>query len=143
MKIETVHFGVIEIDETDIIDFPEGVPGFETCKKFALIGQDINESPFFWLQSADKPELCFVVTDPFMIYNNYGIDIDDEDIALLQIKDANNVLTLAIVVIPENTKETRVNLKAPLIINVEKRLGKQVIQNNDDLPVRFYLNLNS
>lgn len=143
MKLETAHFGSIEINEADFIDFPEGISGFETSKKYALIGQDVNESPFFWLQSVDQPELCFVVTDPFMVYNSYGVDIDDEDIKLLHITDANSVLTLVIVVIPEDIEETRVNLKAPILINVEKKLGKQVIQKNDHLPVRYFLNQNS
>lgn len=139
MKLETAHFGVIEIDENDFIDFPEGIPGFENSKKFALIGNNSNESVFFWLQSIDTPELCFVVTDPFMVYDGYGVDVDSEDEALLQITDANNVMTLAIVVIPEDITAARVNLKAPVLINVDKKLGKQVIQKNDNLPIRYYL----
>ncbi len=140
MQLETVHFGKIDIDEADFIDFPEGLPGFEASRKFALIGHDQNESPFFWLQSVDQPECCFVVTDPFMVYNGYGVDMDDEDVNLLKITDSKSVLTLAIVVIPEDIKEARVNLKAPVIINVEQKLGKQVIQKNDQLPIRYYLN---
>jgi flagellar assembly factor FliW len=139
MKLETAHFGVIEIDEADFIDFPEGIPGFENSKKYALIGHNSDESSFFWLQSIDKPELCFVVTDPFMIYDGYGVDIDSEDEALLQITDENTIMTLAIVVIAEDIMASRANLKAPVLINVDKKLGKQVIQKSDNLPIRYYL----
>jgi flagellar assembly factor FliW len=142
MKLDTAHFGVIDVDEADFIVFPEGIPGFEDNKKFTLIGYGDNKTPFFWLQSIDDPRLCFVVTDPFMVYDNYGVDVEDEDVQLLGITDPNTVLTLAIVVIPDNPKEIRVNLKAPLLINVEKKLGKQVIQKNEDLPLRYYLNTN-
>lgn len=142
MKLDTAHFGVIDIDEAELITFPEGIPGFEDKKKFALIGHEANNTPFFWLQSIDDPNLCFVVADPFMVYDNYGVDVEDEDVQLLGITDPHTVVTLAIVVIPENPKEIRVNLKAPLLINVEKKLGKQVIQKSDSLPVRYYLNLN-
>ena len=128
MQLETVHFGVIDINEADFIYFPEGIPGFEQSKRFALLGNDEKESVFFWLQSVDMPELCFVVTDPFMVYDGYGVDVEDEDVELLEITDTNKVLTLTIVVIPENMDEIRVNLKAPIIINTEKKLGKQIIQ---------------
>jgi len=140
MQLETVNFGVVELDEKEIIYFPEGLPGFEENRKFALLGYDASlSSPFFFMQSVENPGLCFVVTDPFAIYANYEVNVDEEDVRLLEITDPNTVMTLAIVVIPENIREMRVNLKAPVIINIEKRLGKQIIQNDDSLPVRYYL----
>ncbi|MCX7772882.1 MAG: flagellar assembly protein FliW [Clostridia bacterium] len=139
MQLDTVHFGAITVQESDFIYFPEGIPGFEDSKKFVLIGKDTNETPFFWLQSIDKPELCFVVTDPFLIYNDYTVDINDEDVELLKISNPENVLTIAIVVIPEDIKKTRVNLKAPVLINIDEKLGKQVVQKNETLPIRYYL----
>lgn len=139
MQLETAHFGVIDINEDDFIYFPEGIPGFENSKKYALIGNDTGEAVFFWLQSIDMPELCFVVTDPFMVYDGYGVDVDDEDVELLKITDTNKVLSLTIVIIPEDINEIRVNLKAPILINMEKKVGKQIIQKNDNLPIRYYL----
>ena len=139
MLLKTVHFGEIEINEEDIIFFLEGIPGFEDSKKYVLIGNESNEAVFFWLQSVDIPELCFVVTDPFMVYDGYGVDVEDEDVELLELTDPKKVLTLTIVVIPENINEIRVNLKAPILINMEKKLGKQIIQKNDNLPIRYYL----
>ena len=139
MQLDTAHFGNIEIDDNEIISFPEGVPGFEKSNKFVLIANNGGGDIFYWLQSVDSPELCFVVTDPFMLYDGYGVDVDDEDISILEISDPSKVLTLAIVIIPENIEETRVNLKAPILINVEKKLGKQIILNNDNLPLRYYI----
>ena len=56
------------------------------------------------------------------------------------ITSPDTVLTLAIAVIPEDPKDIRVNLKAPVIINVDKKLGKQILQQNESLPIRYYLN---
>lgn len=139
MKLDSLHFGSIDIEESEILSFPEGLPGFEETRQFTLLGKDDNDIAFFWLQSVDKPEVCFVVTDPFAVYNDYNVDIDDEEIKILRIENNDSVLVLSIVVIPENIHETRVNLKAPLLINLEKRLGKQVIQKNDQFPVKYYL----
>lgn len=139
MQLETAHFGVINIEEEDVIYFPVGIPGFENSKKYVLIGNEADTSVFFWLQSVDVPELCFVVTDPFMVYDGYGVDVDDADVELLKIADTNKVLTLTIVIIPENINEIRVNLKAPILINMDQKIGKQIIQQSDNLPIRYYL----
>lgn len=139
IKIDTVHFGEIEINEEDILVFPEGIPSFESVKKYVLLGKENAETPFFWLQSVDNPEVCFVVTDPFMVYDGYVVDVEDEEIECLQIENPETVITLAIVVIPQNIGETRTNLKAPLLINTAKKLGKQVIQKKEELPIRYYL----
>lgn len=138
MELKTAQFGVINVGEDELIHFPMGIPGFENNKKFVLIGND-PAALFFWLQSAEDPNLCFVVTDPFSIYPNYYVDVEDDDVNFLGITDTGNVMTLAVVVIPENIKETRVNLKAPILINVEKKLGKQIIQKDESLPLRYYL----
>jgi len=138
MELKTAQFGVINIGEDELINFPMGIPGFENNKKFVLIGND-PAALFFWLQSAEDPNLCFVVTDPFSIYPNYYVDVDDDDVNFLEITDSGNVMTLAVVVIPEKIEETRVNLKAPILINVEKKIGKQIIQKDESLPIRYYL----
>lgn len=140
MYIDTEHFGKIEIKEDDVITFPEGIPGFEDLRRFTLLNMGEDLAGFFWLQSIDRPEICFVVTDPFAIYNGYQVEISDEDVELLGITSPDSVLTLAIMVIPDDPRDIRVNLKAPVVINPEKKLGKQVLQQNESLPVRYYLN---
>ncbi len=140
MYIETEYFGRIEISDDDIMTFPEGIPGFEELKRFTLlsIGEDFVN--FFLLQSVDRPEISFIVTGMFVIYNGYEVHIEDDDLELLGITSPDTVLTLAIAVIPEDPKDIRVNLKAPVIINVDKKLGKQILQQNESLPIRYYLN---
>lgn len=140
MQIDTGHFGKLEIREDDIITFPEGIPGFEELRRFTLLSMGEELSNFFWLQSIDKPEICFVVADPFVIYNGYEVNIEDEDLELLGITGPETVLTLVIAVIPEKPEDIRVNLKAPIVINVEKKLGKQVLQQDESLPIRYYIN---
>ena len=80
MQLNTKHFGVIEIDEKEILYFPLGIPGFENVKKYTLLGMQEEEGTFFWLQGVDDPELAFVVTDPFAVNDNYFVDADDDEI---------------------------------------------------------------
>lgn len=140
MQINTEHFGRIEISDEDIITFPDGLPGFEDLRGFTLLSMGEEYRNLFLLQSVEKPEICFVVTDPFVIYNGYEVQLEDDDLELLGITTPDTVMTLAIVVIPEDPSDVRVNLKAPVIINVDRRLGKQVLQRDESLPIRYYLN---
>jgi flagellar assembly factor FliW len=139
MQLQTKHFGIIDVDEKDIMVFPSGIPGFEDVKKFTLLGRENVDYPFFWLQSIDKPGLAFVVTDPFSVCPDYFVDADDEETQDLQIKDADKVLTLAIVTVPENVKNITVNLKAPVLINLQNNLAKQIIMKNETFPVKYYI----
>lgn len=139
MQLNTKHFGIIEVDEKETLYFPSGIPGFEDVKKYVLLGKQETESPFFWLQSVDNPDLAFVVTDPFYIKEDYYVNVDDEEIKEIDIKDSEDVLTLAIVTIPEDIKNMRVNLKAPVLINMKNNMGKQVIMKDDTFPVKYYI----
>ena len=54
MKIQTKIMGQIDIDDRQILDFPEGIIGFETFKSYALL--DAPQKPYFYLQSLDMVE---------------------------------------------------------------------------------------
>jgi len=139
MQLNTKHFGVIEIDEKEILYFPSGIPGFENVKKFTLLGRQENEAPFFWLQGVDDPALAFVVTDPFAINDNYYVDADDDEIKIIEAKDPERILTLAIVTVPNDITKMSVNLKAPILINMDNNKGMQVIMKNETFPVKYYI----
>ncbi len=139
MELNTKHFGVIEIDEKAIIDFPEGIPGFKEVKKFVLLGKIDDETPFQWLQGVDNTDLAFVVISPYMIKQDFVVDIEDSEVEVLDIKDTEKVLVYSIVVIPENINNMTANLKAPVLINTENNKGKQVTMENGDYQIRHYI----
>jgi len=137
MQLQTKLFGNIDIDNKDTLYFPSGIPGFENVKKYVLLGRQEAKAPFFWLQGIDDPNLAFVVTDPFSVHPDYFVDVDDEEITELDIKDSDRVLTLSIVTIPEKIENMTVNLRAPILINMQNNTGKQVVMKNDTFPVRY------
>lgn len=137
MQLNTKHFGLIDVEESKIIQFPEGVPGFESMKRFALLDRQDDDIPFQWLQSLDDAELAFVVMDPFFLKEDYEVNVDDKEIEILNVKDIKSVMVLSIVVIPENIKEMTANLRAPILINLETRKGKQVVLDKIDYDVRY------
>ena len=69
MIIDTVRFGEVEVEENRVIHFVEPILGFEKSLRYVILDH-AEDSPFKWLQSADEPELAFVVTNPKF----FGID---------------------------------------------------------------------
>jgi len=139
MIIETTHFGNIEIIEENILDFEEGILGFEDIHKFGIINSEDPQSPFSWIQAIEKPELAFALVDPFAIKKDYDFELKDEDANFLGIDDPSQTAVFAIVVIPEDTKKISMNLKAPIIMNTNNKKAAQIILNSDKYTVRHFI----
>ena len=58
MQIQTSRFGNVELDQEDIIEFPEGILGFNSLRKFVLL-DDPTDEIFAWLQSCENPAIAF------------------------------------------------------------------------------------
>jgi flagellar assembly factor FliW len=132
MQIQTALFGELTISESDIINFPEGLPGFETDKKFILIPLEEN-SPFFYLQSVNEAELCLPLADPFIFFNDYQVELSDTVIKQLELPEEKPpLIVLCILTIPGDFRKATANLMAPVVINIEKKLGLQFIPEKAD-----------
>ncbi len=112
------------------IEFKNGIPGFENYKKF-IVNDIENNKDFKSIVSVDDEYVGFIAVSPFTIINDYEFDINDEVINLLEIEKAEDVMVLGLVRLGETVKESTVNLKAPIIINVKNNKGMQYIIQND------------
>lgn len=136
MKIYSTRFGEIEIEEKDIINFEDGILGFEDIKKYVLLNIEEN-NPLMLMQSVEESALAFVIINPYEFRSEYCIELSDEDIKKLQIEKEEDIDVFAIVVIPhENPSKMTANLQGPIIINRNKKLGKQVITNNNNYGIK-------
>lgn len=138
MKAATRLFGEIEIDESKIITFEDGIIGFPDMKKFTLIFDEEKEGrpSISWLQSMDEPEIAFPVMDPLFVCETYNPSVEEELLKNLGTIKEDNLYVLVTVTVPQNIKELAVNLKAPIAINTDTRKASQIIV-EDDLPVRY------
>ncbi len=135
MIIET-RFGTSETSENKIIDFPAGLPGFEDLRKFIIVEAD-NTKPIYWLQSIENKHIALPVIVSFAIINDYNIDIRENELEDLDLESKNDLLILNVVVIPEDVRKMTVNLAAPVVINAKRGIGKQIIIDAAELPLRF------
>ncbi|ACL74486.1 flagellar assembly protein FliW [Ruminiclostridium cellulolyticum] len=139
MLVKTTHFGEINIKDEDIIEFSEGIVGFEDIHRYGIIRNQNSDSPFSWLQAVEKSELAFAVVDPFVIKKDYDFVLSDEYVKALDINDPSQVNVYAIVVVPDDLTKISMNLKAPVIVNKDNRKAAQVILDTDEYTVRHYI----
>lgn len=138
MLINTMRFGEIEIDDEQIITFPGGLPGFPEQKKFVPVEYRKN-SPLFFLQAIELSELAFIIGDPFKIVGNYVVDIPKEDLEALEINTPEEASVYVILTLRQGGKVITANLVAPLIINTQKKVGRQSILFNSPYNSRYPL----
>ncbi len=136
MTIETTRFGQVEVDETKLIVFPRGLLGFPLHKQFALVQTGVN-SAFYWLQSADRADLAFVVTDPRLFLADYKVPAKSEDLKQLDLGDAEGAQLFVIVNKVDGVLTG--NLQGPLVINATTRVGKQLVLSDKRYSTRYPL----
>lgn len=138
MKVKTKAFGDIEVSDKQKIFLKSGLFGFEDSHEFVLLDSE-EDSPFYWLQSENDPEVAFVVIEPSLIIPDYDLKCDPNDLLDLGIKNDNDILKFAIVTIYENPKDITINLLGPIIINKTNKEAKQIINQNDSYSVKHPL----
>jgi len=128
MKYRTTRFGELEFPDEVVMTFPEGVLGFPQDVQFILLEHDAEGSPFKWLQSLDNPDLAFIILDPLSVDPRYNFEIDRDTERVIGTAQAAQCAVMSIVNVPHDRPiQMTANMKAPLVVNVETRLGRQVI----------------
>src|SRR5262245_23506020 len=124
MLIETSRLGALEVDEGQLIRFPKGILGFPDQNDYALI-QTAESSCFYWLQAVNRAELAFVVCDPRLFVPDYVVPVKLEELSQIGLSDPSAAQVFIIVNKVDNMLTG--NLQGPLVINVDTRLGRQLV----------------
>lgn len=137
MKLNTVRFGEIEIEEKRIFNFVMPIIGFDSLRKFILLEPN-KDSVFKWLQSTEDPALAFPVISVATLKFDYSIDLPDSVVNTLEIKSVESVLVMNITSIPQdNPKGTTINLLAPLIFNLDTQTAGQVVLSSSGYDISY------
>lgn len=132
--VELPRFGTCTYAESDVLVFPWGVPGFGGLHKFLPLTRDGQER-VVWLQSLDDLKVALPTVDPYYFFQDYEPKLPSFAMLSLDIKRAEDMVLLAICVIPVNGEMT-VNLLAPVVVNLEKKVGRQVPLEGTNYDVR-------
>lgn len=117
------------------IKFEKGIPGFEEYKIFELNDIEENENLKMLISEKDM-NVGFITISPFKIKKDYEIDLNDEILDALSIEKAEDVMLLNIITLGKSLETSTVNLKAPLVINIKNKKGKQLILQDDKYKIK-------
>lgn len=127
MKLNTVRFGEIEVEESRIFDFKLPIIGFDELTKYVIVEPN-KDTLFKWLQSTEDPSLAFPIISVASLDFDYSVDLSDNVISELSITNAESLLVMNITSIPQdNPKGTTINLLAPLIFNLDNQTAAQIV----------------
>lgn len=119
------------------LEFPDGLPGFPDVHRFQLEGLD-DMAPFCTLRSLDLPGLRFVVVPPGAVFENYVIDVPEDDVERLALDGADDALVLVIVTV---SQPPTANLLGPVVVNRHTGHSRQVVLTGSGYDVRTPLPL--
>jgi flagellar assembly factor FliW len=132
LTFESSRFGTLEIPNEEVIEFPAGLIGLGGAR-YALLSTD-DQSPFAWLQSVDSPDVALPITNPWLFFSDFAVDIDDAEAARIGIDDPSKVDVWVTVRAAAELEGFSANLRAPIL--VWNGRGHQVINEAKDAPVR-------
>jgi flagellar assembly factor FliW len=136
--INTKFLGNIEIERKDIIGFEYGLPGFNTLHEFILLPVDGNTA-LSYMQSIQEMNICFILMNPFLIMEDYDIDISEKTVENLEIEKPEDICLYSILTITENIKDITANLAAPIVINTVNNKAAQEIMNDSRYGIKYKL----
>ncbi|HEY4308822.1 MAG TPA: flagellar assembly protein FliW [Pirellulales bacterium] len=135
MQVRTTRFANVEVHAEDLIRFPEGMLGLDDCRSWVLLADAQNEA-IGWLQSTTRASVALAVVSPRRFVPDYQLRVFRRELATLDLARPEDAQVLTIM--SKNERGITLNLKAPILMNLEKRVGRQVIANGE-MPLQYEL----
>lgn len=122
--IDLPKFGEFTYADTEVIEFPWGIPGFSKLHHFVAI--QLEEQPHFvWLQSLDDLSVALPTADPWSVFADYEPKAPPYAVTALDLSNPEDFVVLCVVVAGKDGEMT-MNLLAPVIINLKTRRARQI-----------------
>jgi flagellar assembly factor FliW len=130
--LQSSRFGELQIPDEAVLDFPSGLIGLGG-RRFALLARS-EESAFVWLHSMDDPELAIPVTNPWRFFEDYAVELDDDEATRIGITGPEDASVYVTVRSAPALGDFCANLRAPILVVGNE--GHQIINQASDSPVR-------
>lgn len=138
MNLSTSRFGEISVEPDQIITLTQPIIGFQEFRRFILLPGP-EDAGVEWLQSIENGDLAFLIMDPRQVVPDYQVTLAKHELSELAISEPSELLVYTLVVVPDDPRKVRTNLKAPIVINLKHRLGKQTVLDRSDYPIQHFL----
>jgi flagellar assembly factor FliW len=137
ITIET-RFGALDFGPENRLMLPVGLLGFSDCRHFGLAQLPQAElAQYRLLQSLDDHSLGFIVTT---LKLDEGIvareDLEDAALSVgIPVESAAFLLIVTVRPTPEGSSVT-VNLRAPVVVDINRAVARQVVMANSSYPIQ-------
>lgn len=144
LAVPSRSLGPLTVPVDEVIAFTAPIAGFADSLRYALVAHTLpgadDRTSVAWLQAIDNPFHAFVVTDPWMIVPDYAPEISDADAAELGLESFEHARVFGILTIPGDPREISINLRAPIVVNLNDRRAKQVVLLGEEYGTRHPVN---
>jgi flagellar assembly factor FliW len=130
-----------ELPAGSVVFFPEGLPGFETARRFVLLEHGECE-PVLLLQNVENDALSLPLIPAQFVDPAYQLQVESGDRELLGFSEPpqlGSAVCLLVLILAGKGTAPRCNLFAPIVINPASMRGKQVMQIGSSYPSVFPL----
>ncbi len=135
VTLDLPRFGACTYRDSEVLDFPWGLPGFASLRRFIALNLESQER-FVWLQSLDDLAIALPAADPWQIFPEYAPQLPPYATSSLQLGRPEDFATLCVVVVTPGAAEMTMNLLAPIVVNLRTRTGRQVTLETGGYSVR-------
>ena len=139
MELDTKYFGRISYAPEDVLDFPNGLFGFESEKRFLLLPFSGSQGNMLCLQSVAAAAPAFILMNPFSLKPDYAPMLSPEELKLMGVSHSCELCYYVMCVAREPVGKSTVNLRCPVVINPELHRAAQVILDTDAYHMRHCL----
>ncbi|TNE68930.1 hypothetical protein EP331_15055 [bacterium] len=127
-KVEILSkiFGLFSVDEGAIVHFDQGIPGLEKVTDYAMVSIE-EYDPIIWMISTNGVYHFPLVKTSTIDFNDFDSESRQFFKPMLDktLKTSPEYVSYVILKLDQSVKQ--VSLRAPIVIDPEKRLGKQLV----------------
>ena len=139
MRVKTRYFGEVDIEDTKVIHFEKGIPGFEQYTDYTIL-YDIEEGQKHSFPKCITEEgLAFPIVNPFRVDTSYDPVVEDALLKQLGDFETEDLAVFLLATVPADVSKTSVNMKAPIVINTRNNKAMQIIAENNEYQVKHMI----
>ncbi len=136
LACETTRFGQLHLGGDERIEFPAGILGIPQFRDYCVVNP-ADDLLILWLQSVNDPTLAFPILEPRIFYPDYRVQVTSVDRQELQLESLRDAAVYCIVTIPADITAMTANVKAPIVMNRRRQLGKQIILPDQRYEIKY------
>jgi len=133
--IKTGSFGQLTVSDEEIIKIPQGLFGFPEYTEFCLVDPG-EDTLILWLVSLQNPEIAFAMLEPKIFKPDYTARLSATELRELKLSTVNNSAVFTILTIPADITQMTANLKAPVVLNLREKIGRQVVLQENEYNIK-------